>query len=82
MRRRPVAVAAVLATAALGLAGAQSIAQAGAFTDTCTHGITVDSSGHPAVAYAGATMTAGGTHVHLYLHVTGTGVNHYTLRPC
>lgn len=80
MRRRTHVVAGVLATAALGLTAATG-AQAGPFTNTCTHGIAYNNSGHPRVEYVGASNPAG-VHRHHYLHVTGGAIDHYTTRTC
>jgi len=80
MRRRTGVMAGVLATAALGLAAATG-AQAGPFTNTCTHAAAFNNSGHPVVQYVGASNPAG-VHLHHYLHVTGGAINHYTMNPC
>ena len=80
MARRTRVVAGVLATAALGLAAATG-AQAGPFTNTCTHGIAFNNSGHPSVVYVGSSNPAG-VHRHHYLHVTGGAIDHYTTRTC
>jgi hypothetical protein len=80
MRRRTHVVAGVLATAELGLAAATG-AQAGPFTNTCTHGAAVNNSGHAVVRYVGASNPAG-VHLHQYLHVTGGAIDHYTMKPC
>ena len=80
MKIIPIA-AATLALAALGVAGSQSGALDSQETDTCTHGIAYNNSGHLRVEYLGARNTDG-QHIHNYRHVTWTGINHQRERNC
>lgn len=82
MRRTTRIVASTLAIAALGVAGSQSGANANAFTNTCSHGFVMPSSGHPAgVEYVGF-ANIGAVHHHKYLHHVGIIGDHYATLVC
>jgi hypothetical protein len=68
MHRTRRIVASTLAIAALGVAGAQSAANAGPITQTCAHNNVANNSGHPLVEYLGHFTNAGGVHWHKYRH--------------
>ena len=74
-------LASALAVAGGGVAASQTGAIASQQTDTCTHGIAYDNSGHVRVEYLGARNTDG-AHIHNYRHVTWTGINHQRERNC
>jgi hypothetical protein len=82
MRRARRIAAGTLVLAALGIAGAQSGANASQNTVGCYHGITAPSSGHQnGVAYRGSQDDAG-VHIHMYLHNPGGNNPHNVLDVC
>jgi hypothetical protein len=74
-------VASTLAIAALGVAGAQSGAVANNITDTCTHGVANNSSGHRQVVYESSSNSAG-QHIHRYKHDVDNWPDHHPERNC
>lgn len=72
MHRTTRIVASTLAVAALGVAGAQSGANATQGTDTCTHGVLTPSSGHNYGVEFESSWDNEDAHVHKYRHKTGT----------
>ena len=83
MKRTARIVASTLAIGALGIAGSQSAASANNVTNTCTHGVAANNSGHAWVAYLGYS-SVGGAHVHKYRHYPGIFFvpQHDAFRPC
>jgi hypothetical protein len=83
MQRTTRIVAGALATAALGVAGAQGGAVASQLTDTCTHTIAMPSSSHPNGVEFLTSFSVGGVHTHRYRHHTATEIgNHNRDRAC
>ena len=83
MHRSTRIVAGALATAALGVAGAQGGAVASQLTDTCTHTIAMPSSSHPNGVEFLTSWTINGVHTHSYRHHTATEIgNHTRQRTC
>ncbi len=71
MTRTTRIVASTLAVAALAVAGAQSGANATAWTDTCTHGVAIPSSGHDNGVTFLSSRDVADTHIHEYRHHQG-----------
>ena len=75
------AVAGTFAAAVLGLAGVAGVAIASDNTDTCTHGVATNSSGHRQVVYESSRNSAG-QHVHKYKHDVNNWPDHHPERNC
>jgi hypothetical protein len=75
MHRTTRIVASTLAMAALGVAGAQSGANATQGTTTCTHGVQTPSSGHNYGVEYESFRDVEDAHIHKYKHKTGTTVH-------
>ena len=71
MHRTTRIVASTLAVAALGVAGAQSGAQATSATSTCSHGVVTPSSGHNHGVEYVSSRDVEDAHIHNYKHMTG-----------
>jgi hypothetical protein len=82
MRRTTRIAASTLAIAALGIAGSQSGANANQFTNTCSHGVVVPSSGHPAGVVYVSSANIGAVHRHKYLHHDIIFGDHYATLVC
>ena len=71
MTRTTRRLASTLAVAALGVAGAQSGAHATSFTDTCSHGVVIPSSGHNHGVEYESFRNVEDAHIHKYRHMNG-----------
>jgi hypothetical protein len=81
MHRTTRIVASTLAIAALGVVGSQTGASATTETNTCSHGVVPNNSGHKWVAFI-SSRDVEDAHIHKYLHNTGLIGDHIRERNC
>lgn len=83
MQRTTRMLASTLAIAALGVVGAQTGAHATQTTTTCTHGVSVPSSGHNAGVEYLSFRDEEDAHIHKYKHHVGfPGIPHNREKNC